>query len=146
MLLGEQQKKADEIEKAERLYAEVPALRRRISRIDDLVFYCKEIIKDDQPDWTPTNIKALRPHVHKIPIKLGSATKIALDVLRVADAPMTIREVAIEVLRREGQEGVGRDILDKVSDTIGNQFRKRPRDYLQNDGQWPARWWVVKPV
>ncbi len=144
LLLGGQHKKAEEIDKAERLYAQVPDLRRRVTRINDLIFYCKEIIKDDQPDWTPENVKALRPFVHKIPIKLGSAVKIALDVLRTADAPMTIREIAVEVLRREGQESVDKIMISKVADAIGNNLRKRKRPYLANDGEWPSRWWVVK--
>lgn len=144
MLLGEKQKNLKEIERAERLYSQIHALRQRVGRIDELVFYCEEIIKDDQPDWTPERVKARKAHTHKIPLELGSATKKALAVLRDATCPLTIRDIAAEVLRRENISPVGRELLDRVSDTIGNQFRKRPRTYLANDNGWPARWWVVR--
>lgn len=144
-LLGERKTKAAHIAKTERLYDELPALRERVSRIDELVFYCEEIIKDDHPEWTPDHLEAARAFVHKIPIKFGSATKLALDVLRTAEEPMTIREIATEVLRREGHGDADRITIDMVTSAIGNQFRKRKRPYLANDWETPAHWWVIRP-
>ena len=142
LLLGEKRDKAAQVEKTEQLIAELPELRKRIHRIDDLIFYCKEIIKDDQPDWKPQRVKAIKPFAHKGLIQIGTTTKKALDVLRMSAEPMTIREIAIEVLRREGHEDVPRDEIDRVCDNMGNHFRKRDRPYLKNDGGWPAKWWI----
>lgn len=145
-LLGEQEFKKVEIEKAEQSAEQLPAMRERLWEIGALVEACEAIIKSDHPSWTRDHIQSLRPFVHKIPIRLGFATKTALDVLRLADEPMTVRAIAIEVLRREGVEAPDTTTIEKVANTIGNGLRKRPRGtYLDNDGGWPARWWTVKP-
>jgi len=145
LLLGEREDKIRQINRALRLYEEVPSLQARVSRAGKLIFYCEEIIKDDQPDWTPEDIKAQKPFAHKIPIRFGQAIKMALDILRESQRRMTVREIAAEVLFREGHNAPEPDIITNVANNIGNQFRKRNRPYLENDGQYPAHWWVRKP-
>jgi len=61
LLAGERRDKNKQIEKAEAMIAELPTLKERVARIDELAFYCEEIIKDDQPDWTPKRVKAIKP-------------------------------------------------------------------------------------
>lgn len=146
LLLGEREAKAEEIAKIEKAFATVPALGDRIAEIDGLLEACKTVIKSDHPKWTIAHIKPARPFAHKIPVKLGSATKLAFDILRVAEKPLTGREIAREVLRRSGQEQPHADTLTKVANTIGNSLRKRKRvGFVDNDGEWPARWWAIKP-
>lgn len=142
LLMGEREDKANQVERAEREYARVPHLRERIGRIGTLIFYCEEIMRDDNPAWTPHNIKAQKPHAHKIPVPLGQAIKSALQVLRDNNRRMTVREISIEVLAREGVDGPTNETIQKVSNNIGNQFRKGNRPYLKSDGQWPAHWWI----
>lgn len=144
-LLGEQQLREEEVAKAEKLIEQLPALRDRLCEIESLISACETIIKSDHPDWTRDHLSASRPFVHKIPIRLGSATKQGLDVLRLADNPLTVREIAIEVLRREGHESPTTETITKVANTIGNGLRKKPRgEYLDHDGGWPARWWAIR--
>ena len=146
-LLGEYRSKREEIAKVERLIETLPALRERLWEIETLVSACETIIKSDHPDWTRKHMKPLKPFVHKIPVKLGSAIKHALDVLRLADEPMTVKEIAVEVLRRSGHQSPNTETISKVANTIGNSLRKKPRGTVVDcDGGWPARWWAVKSV
>lgn len=146
-LLGEHRSKGEEIAKVERLIAALPAMRERLWEIETLISACETIIKSDHPDWTRKHIRPLKPFVHKIPVKLGSAIKQALDVLRLADEPMTVKEIAIEVLRRVGHESPDTETITKVGNTIGNSLRKKPRGVVvDHDGGWPARWWAVRPT
>jgi hypothetical protein len=144
LLLGEHEIKTEEIAKAEKLIEELPAMRERLWEIETLVSACETIIKSDHPAWTRDHLKALRPFVHKIPVKLGSASKLALDVLRLADRPLTVKEIAIEVLRREDHPNPDTATITKVANTIGNTLRSKPRGaFIDHDGGWPARWWAV---
>lgn len=146
LLLGEQLLKIEQVTQIERSYSIVPLLRERIAEIDDLLTACATVIKSDHPNWTRDHIKPSRPFAHKIPVELGSATKLALDTLRTADKPLTGRELAREVLHRSGQHDPHPDTLTKVANTIGNSLRKRhKRGFVANDGEWPARWWAIKP-
>jgi len=146
LLLGEHDTKRIEIEKAERFALALPAMRERLWEIETLLEACEAIIKSDQPNWTRDHLKPLKPFVHKIPVRLGSAIKVALDLLRVADEPMTGRELAIEVLRREGHDNPDTDTITKVANTIGAGLRSaRERGTVDRDTSWPARWWAVRP-
>lgn len=146
LLLGEHEELKREIERAERLVEELPLMRERLWEIDTLVNACEAVIKSDQPDWTRDHIKPSRPFVHKIPIKLGNASKLGLQILREAKEPMRVRDIAIEALRREGHENVDTDTMTKVANTIGNNLRKQQKQGLvDSDHGWPARWWIVPP-
>lgn len=144
-LLGEREDVCKAIEFAEKLIAELPGRKERLCEIDDLINACETVIRSDRPDWTREHILVKKRFKHTIPVRLGASVKLALDVLREAGEPMTVREIAKEVLRREGQLSPSADTVKKVADNIGNQFRKHDRPYLANDGQWPARWWVIRP-
>ncbi len=145
LLLGEREQKSEEIEKAESLIGLLPALRERLWEIDELVRACETIIKSDQPDWDRSGIKPSRPFVHKIPVRLGNASKMALDVLRLSGRPMRVKEIAIEVLRREGHESPTTETITKVANTIGNSLKKKlARGFVATDSAWPANWWSIK--
>ncbi len=146
LLLGEREQKSEEIEKAESLVEQLPVLRDRLWEIDELVRACEAVIKSDQPDWDRSGITPSRPFVHKIPVRLGNASKTALDVLRVAGSPMRVKEIAIEVLRREGHESPTTDTITKVANTVGASLKKKlSRGFVATDAGWPAAWWAVKP-
>lgn len=144
LLLGERESKQLEIAKAERLVAELPAMRERLWEIETIISACEAVIKSDHPNWTPNHLKASKPFVHKIPVRLGNASKLALDVLRLADEPMIVRDIAVEVLHREGILEPDTDTITKVSNTIGAGLKKRRGTVVDSDGGWPAKWFVVR--
>lgn len=145
-LLGEAEIKRSEIVKAEQLIAELPAMRERLWEIDELVKACEAIIRSDHPAWTRDHLKPATPFVHKIPVRFGHASKLALDVLRQAGKPMRVKDIAIEVLRREGQDNATTEVIEKVANAIGNALRKKKGlGYVETDGGYPALWRAVKP-
>lgn len=140
-LLGERIAKLEEVERAEEAAASLPLLRDRLWEIDELVSATERLLTADNPDWTRDHIDPVKPFVHQIPIKLGAATRKALDVLRDADEPMTVREVLVEILRREGLEAANTATRDRIYKTIEAGFRKRRESgVLSSDAGWPARW------
>ena len=146
-LLGEAELRHEAIGKAERLIAELPALRERLREIDELVKACEAIIRSDHPEWRRDHLRAAKPFVHKIPITFGNASKTALDVLRLSGERMKVKEIAVEVLRRERHDQPDTTTIEKVANTIGNSLRKKKdQGYVETDGDYPARWWAVRPA
>lgn len=146
LLMGELESKRLEIAKAEKLAAELPGMRDRLWEIETLISACEAVIKSDHPEWTADHLKASKPFVHKIPVRLGNASKFALDVLRLADKPMRVRDIASAVLAREGHENPDTDTITKVANTIGAGLRSaRERGTVDRDSAWPANWWAVRP-
>ena len=145
-LMGEHETKLLEIAKAEKFVEELPVMRERLWEIETLISACETVIKSDQPAWTPDHLKPMKAFVHKIPVRLGNASKHALDVLRLANEPMTCRQVAIEVLAREGHDNPDTETITKVANTIGAGLRSaRERGTVDSDRWWPARWWAIRP-
>ncbi|WP_454884167.1 hypothetical protein [Sphingomonas oryzagri] len=142
-LLGELDAKRDEVMRIKALVDTLPAITARIRELEQTIEGAETVIKFDHPDWERDTIDPVRPQVHQIPVKLGEATRKALEVLRDAGGEgMTFRDVARAVLRREGVE-YDQKTLDKVSNTIGNSLRKKT-DILESDGGWPAKWRVIR--
>ena len=143
-LLGEEEDLLLAIAQSERLLAGLPALRLRLCEVSNLIGACEMVIHSDHADWTRDHLKAKRRFTHKIPVRIGQAIKMALNVLREAEKPMTVRAIAYEILLREGIVAPDKEIVTKVANNLGNQFRKGNRPYLENDGEWPAHWWIKK--
>lgn len=145
-LMGEHETKSIEIGKAERFVELLPTLRERLWEIETLMNACKAVIKSDQPDWTDDHLKPVKAFVHKIPVKIGNASKLALDVLRLADEPMRGRDIAIEVLARSGHPNPDTETITQVMNTVTAGLRSaRERGTVDRDNSWPANWWAIRP-
>jgi hypothetical protein len=101
------------------------------------------LIKSIKPGWQKDSIDPVRPFVHQIPIKLGEASPKALDVLRTATRRMTTREIADEVLRRDGIDDANWATRERLRNTIDGSLRKKRGLVVQSDGGWPQRWWSL---
>ena len=141
-LMGELAAKRDEVERVEKQAEQLPTMRERLWELEMLIEAIETLIRSDHPDWQRDTINPVRPNVHQIPIKLGNASRIAMDVLRTATEPLTVREIAREVLRREGLDDPNSSTLDKVTNTIGAALKNRRGTVVESDCLWPARWRV----
>ena len=146
LLLGEREKKTEKVAQIERSTRTLPVLQARIEAIGEDIAAVERVIRIDHPNWKRDHLTPARPFEHKIPVKLGNATRLAMDILRTASEPLTGREIAIEVLRRSGHESPHPHTIIRVANTIGNSLRKRHKDgFVASDGCWPARWSAIKP-
>lgn len=130
-LLGEQKDLEFKVEKIEAFIENLPRLRERIAEIDNLLLCLETVIKDDRPEWTGDHLKPRAPRSHQIPIRLGNGSRLALQIVREAHMPLTVREIAEEALRREGHDEVDPETMERVCRTIGaglNSHRRRGTD------------------
>ena len=83
-LLGELNAKREEGMRIKALVDTLPASTARIRELEQTIEGAEMVIKFDHPDWQRDTIDPVRPQVHQIPVKLGEATRKALEVLRDA--------------------------------------------------------------
>lgn len=142
--MGELIAKREEVDRVERLVDSLPALRDRVWELQTLIEATETLIKSIKPDWQRDTIDPVRPFVHQIPIKLGEAGRKGMEVLRTATKPMTTREIAEEVLRRERLTDVNLATRERIRNAIDASLRKRRGSVVDSDGSWPQRWAVRK--
>lgn len=144
-LKGELAQKREELGRIQRLTAAAPAIEERIEQLVSLTDAAALLILNYHPDWDAATIGPVRSHKHKSPIRVGEATRKALDVLREAVAPMRTRDIAEEVLRREGIIAPDSATVDRVTNSLGNTLKTRIGKQVESDRQRGQRWSVIRP-
>lgn len=141
-LTGELVAKQDEIVRIEKLVETIPALRARVAELGALAEHAAALLKHLKPGWEQQTVAPVRPFVHQLPIKLGECGRKGLEVLRMANEPMTAREIANEVLRRAGIFNSDSETSQRASNAVLNALRFRKGTSVESDGHYPQRWRV----
>lgn len=114
-----------QIDAAKALIEYLPTMISRANALEETIEAAEKVIKFRTPDWNSKSVKPRRRKSHKNPIPQGETTPAALSILRERDGdPIKSRDLAVEALRRHGFIDVDRDIVDRVSDTIGRSLTK----------------------
>ena len=140
---GERNEKALRIDRIEKLQTDLPALRERVSKLNDYIAATTLLLSELNPNWSPNKVKPIRRNEFKSPIPLGSGSRMALDVLKMAPSPMTTREIAEEMLARVGVVDPDRATREKVQSNVDVALRHREGTVVEGDGGWPQRWRVT---
>jgi len=127
------------------LYEGLPAITARAERLKRVLDCASEVMREIDPAWSPDRVKPSKPFVHKAPVQLGQTTKLALDVLREAPAPLRAREIAVEVLRRDGREDASSADVQRVTNSVDAALRQKNGRLVAHDGGWPKRWRICLP-
>lgn len=122
----------------------LPGLTIEINRLEELVRASELLLRDIDPTWNSSRVKPKRKHAFKSPFPLGEAGRMALDVLREADRPMTCRDIVRVMLERVGVHDYDRDLLDKQTNSLAAYLKKHRGDLIESDGAWPQKWTVIR--
>ena len=140
-LLGERTLTENEIARIESLAATLPELRRKAKRLHDAISHASGLLAHIEPGWSPEDAPApVIPNVHKAPTKMGRCSRAALEVLREAVAPLTVREIAVEVLVREGVEDPTPRDVTLTRNSVQTSLRAHRGSAVFRDGQFAQRW------
>ena len=121
-----------EAEKLAELEADIP-------RLEALVTATEMLLREGYPDWKPEHTPALKPWTHHIPIPFGSCGRRGMAVLLNAGGKgMTVREVALEVLRAVGCGEPDRETLRRTQNAVEATFRKFKGRTVESSGKYPA--------
>lgn len=124
--------------------AELPDIKVRITRLEALVQAVELLLREDDPTWNCSRAKPMRKHSFKSPFPIGEAGRMALEVLRGADAPMTVRDIVRLMLERVGLIDYDRALLDKQTNSISAYLKNHRGDLVESDDEWPQKWQVIR--
>lgn len=136
----------EKISKIEALQEELPDLRAREARLHELLGHIEGILREMKPDWDPSHIKVARTGTYKLPFEIGTATRVALTILRETQKPHTSRQLANGVLDREGILEPDSETLERVVSAIDRSMRDKRDVYVKGEGSWPIYWSILNPI
>lgn len=124
---------------------ELVQLRERQEKLNDLVMHTEAIFGEVNPDWDPETVTAVKPGTYNLPFEIGTATREALSILRETGIPSTSRQLAKNVLERQGIHDAEWTVVDSVRGAIDVSFRKKRDKYVKGEGSWPIYWSILDP-
>lgn len=131
-------------DKATSAAAELPTLRTRITRLEELIRAIETLLREDDPSWNCSRVKPKRKNAFHSPFPIGEMGPMALDVLREAALPMTTRDVVRIMLEKIEVIDYERDTLDRLANSLGGYLKNHKGDLVDSDGHWPQKWWVIR--
>jgi hypothetical protein len=129
-----------QIARIQREQAKLADLEARIPKLEALIASAALLLKDASSDWEPEHSPAVRPFSHNIPIPFGSCGRRALEIVRLADKPMTVRQIAQEVLRQAGIEQPDPKVMQQTHSAVHAALKQRKGRWVESSGKYPAQW------
>lgn len=115
-------------------------LEAQIPRLEHLIASARDLLVDAYPDWRPVEAPPIQPFKHHIPVPFGTCGRRGMEKLRKAGGPMTVRQIAIEVLRDVGCEDPDRKTIQRTLNAIEASLRKHRGTSVESSGKYPAQW------
>jgi hypothetical protein len=128
------------IDRIRREQAKLPELEARIPELEALIDSAAMLLRDVDGKWEPEQTPPIKPWTHGLPVPFGSCGRRGMEVLRNADQPMTVREIATEVLRQVGNDTPDTKILRRTQGAIEASLRKHRDRSVTSSGKYPAQW------
>lgn len=144
-LKGECDATRNRITQTEEQMAAIPEMRAKVAELELLIEHAAALMQHLQPSWSADDNRSIQPFVKQIPTKLGTCSRKAMDILRSASEPTSARELAMEILRREGIFDASQEVRQRMANTVQAALRSRRGRVVDCDGHWPQRWWVINP-
>lgn len=144
--LGEQQDLQKHIDDVTAAYDALGEKRERLERVDLLLDSMKTIMSEIAPTWKSDSIRPSRKNVIKIPFEPGEATRLAFDVMRREDRPMTTREIAKLVIEAKDLDPEDRDLLNRLKVAIDASLRGKQGKFADYTGEKFSRKWFIIPA
>lgn len=138
-LTGERELLLDRIAKIKREQAALPELEARAEKLQALADSAALLLKEEG-DWKPEDSRPVRPWTHSLPIPFGTCGRRALEVLRKAERPMTVREITLEVLLQIGVVDPDRETLQKAQNAVDSSLRNHRGRGVESSYRYPAQW------
>lgn len=142
-LAGELDDTKLQIERINREFGKLPELEAKIPELEKLISAAEILLRDNDPDWSPDDTPSIKPWTHHIPVPFGQCGRRGLKVLRETDQPMSVRQVAREVLRQCDVTQPEPETLRRVQNSIESSFRKFRGRTVESSGKYPAQWRAI---
>ena len=129
----------------ERLHAELGGKiknnRKEAKRLAQDMWHVEAVIRMFEPGFNMTQIAAKRRNRSNPWFWRGEMIRQALDVLRLAEGPLTSREIAGRMLKAKGISGLTAAQMRGVVGAVQNSLRKHVGRTVRSVSEgMPARW------
>ena len=115
-------------------------LEAQIPKLEALIESAAMLLEDADPTWSREQTPAIKPFVHYLPVPFGSCGRRGMEVLRQAHAPMTTRQIALEVLRQCGSDDTDPKTIQRTVNAVEASLRKHRGRTVTSSGKYPAQW------
>jgi hypothetical protein len=119
----------------------IARIDRRRREIEKALACIEEVIWLFDEAWDPAAVRPIRPH--RVRFQPGTISKVAYEVLRRADHPMTTREIAREVAVSLGIKDMSEVNIAPIDIALASNLPRR-QDALKMDPGPPRRWSVKR--
>ena len=135
-----------QIERIQSEQSKLAYLEARIPKLEALIECAALLLRDGCAEWEPKQSPPVRPFSHHIPIPFGSCGRRAMEIVRLAKAPMTVREIALEVLRQAGVDQPDAKVMQQTHNAVHAALKQRKGRWVESSGKYPAQWRsIAKP-
>jgi hypothetical protein len=142
-LTGQLRHIRDNIARIKREAEKLPELEAAIPKLEALIESAAMLLEDADPTWQREQTPAIKPFVRVTTVPFGSCGRRGMEVLRNAGKPMTAREVALEVLRQNGDENPEPKVVQRTLNAIEASLRKHRGRSVESSGKYPAQWRAI---
>lgn len=139
-LTGQLREAHENIARIKREVDKLPDIEASIPKLTALIGSAAMLLEDADPTWRREQTPPIKPWTHLIPVPFGTCGRRGMEVLRLADRPMTSRQIALEVLRQAGQEDADSKTIQRTLGAIEASFRKYRGRSVDSSGKYPAQW------
>ena len=122
-----------EMDKLSELEASLPKLEASIASTAIL-------LKRSNPEWTPDHTPPVQPWTHHLTVPFGTCGRRGMAVLRLANKPMTGREIALQVLRESGDENPDPKLIQRTLNERDGPDVLRARPYVASATKTGIEW------
>lgn len=127
-----------------RLGGEIKDNREQAKRLAEAMKHVEAVLKMLEPDFDVRAIAARRRYKSASPYKRGEVFRAVLDTLRLADHPLTSREVSRDLLRKAGiPEPTNKQVRDMVGSVHRSLLNHQGKTIERVGDGMPARWRIA---
>lgn len=140
VLSGEREALLEQIDRIKRDQARLPEMEARAAELGPLIQSAAMLLREENADWDEAEAPPIRPWTHTLPVRFGTCGRKAMEVLRKADRPMTVREITLEVLHSEGVYEPDRETIQRTQNAVDSSLRNHRGQGVESSGKYPAQW------
>lgn len=121
----------------------LPDREEAVAKLQEDLAHVVAVIRLDNPDYDEAAACPRGKNTYRLPLPIGTCTRMACETLRESATPLTINQIAKTVLASSGLDVDDVELSRLACNNINASFRARIGKTLDHDDQFPQRWWVI---
>lgn len=118
-------------------------LEKRIAQHRADLVHIDAVLRLYVPELEPNTIAPKAVRKRNDWFKPGELSRMVLDILRVAPAPMTVRDIAVQVMQRRGMDSTDARTGKLVAKLVNNAVTRQAADLVERAGNGKVAAWKV---